>query len=851
MFAHACRRPTRRPLAATLVAAGLATALIGPGTAAAAQPLKIVQLGDSYSAGNGGGDYRGPKGCYRSDKSYARQYVDSLKSTRNVTFVPRACSGGVLDDVMARRTMDTTSVSKTVPGTVGQNDPDARRLAEADPRCKTAYPSDESFEIRATGATTRSGVTTVFFDCIRSMTPQWDAVDKTTDLVLLTIGGNDLDFEKIVHKCFVVAERSPHTCKDQIEAASDKVADLGKRIEAMLISLRLRMRSDAKIVLLGYPLLELNEDLMLGDRVAGIGTRYDVGRQIRKLGRAGDDAQRAAVAAAIAPPRIGAQVEFFGLQAPFAGHEPDGRVLSANPNRWINEIERVPLAENYHYNDKGHAVIASLLKARAAFGVGSTAAAGSSGVDVVFAIDTTGSMGSSIDSVKDAARGMVSRISSSSAGARFALVDYRDFPERTGSPGDYAAKLRTDFTTSQAVITSSIGGLTLGDGGDSPETMFSALHLAYGLAWRPGVKKMVVVLADAPAHSPEPISGLTREKIISESLAIDPVEIHVVDVGSADNAGLREIASKTNGGVYDSSPAAAAQQIETAIDDSSKRPYAWSAGPYVAKVGDTVTFDGSGSYATSGEIRTWAWDFDSDGTTDLTTTSPQVTRRMTTAIDGVVSLRVTDDSGRQGLATSVLRVTDDGDEIPRAYDNCPDVANPGQEDEDGDGVGNECDPTPGFPTTEREGVYDELELHSGTVAPPGTPPSGDAPDPTPTPSSPASPTPAKAAKPLPIDVRLGPLRLTRDGRAARVRVSCRAKRGKVCKGELRLTIGKVVARKSYRLRGKQVRAIEIRTTSVQRRTLAKRTVVTVEAISALRPVTRRTTQARIVGRRAG
>jgi hypothetical protein len=126
----------------------------------------------------------------------------------------------------------------------------------------------------------------------------------------------------------------------------------------------------------------------------------------------------------------------------------------------------------------------------------------------------------------------------------------------------------------------------------------------------------------------------------------------------------------------------------------------------VVKVGQSLSIDGRGSYALDGPLVKYEWDFNGDGIYDQTTTTGLVEHTFSQEFDGVMGLRVTDSAGRTGVGSTLLVVSNDGDVIPREVDNCPDVDNYGQGDQDGDDIGDACDPDFTWPTEGKPGVYE-------------------------------------------------------------------------------------------------------------------------------------------------
>jgi Mg-chelatase subunit ChlD len=124
--------------------------------------------------------------------------------------------------------------------------------------------------------------------------------------------------------------------------------------------------------------------------------------------------------------------------------------------------------------------------------------------DVVIAVDTTGSMGAAIADAKADAISIVNRIQSAIPGARFAVVDFKDYPFAPfGGGSDYPYLLRTGLTSNASVVQTAVNAMSAGGGGDLPESFNRVFFEAYSdtsLAYDANAPRFLVVLADDIPH---------------------------------------------------------------------------------------------------------------------------------------------------------------------------------------------------------------------------------------------------------------------------------------------------------------------------------------------------------------
>jgi lysophospholipase L1-like esterase len=170
---------------------------------------------------------------------------------------------------------------------------------------------------------------------------QLGALSTATDLVTISIGGNDAGFSSVITQC---ALPFPFTCSGQITNARNFInATLPGQLDALYTEIE-RRAPNAQVIVVGYPRLFNGEECNFGARISP-------GEQSALNGVADLLASKtAAVAAAHG-------FDFVDARAPFNTHRICDDV------EWVNGLSN-PVGESYHPNRAGHDAFTDLISAR-------------------------------------------------------------------------------------------------------------------------------------------------------------------------------------------------------------------------------------------------------------------------------------------------------------------------------------------------------------------------------------------------------------------------------------------------------------------------------------------------------
>ena len=379
-------RSTRTPLPARVAAAAIALAAAtglsaapaatsapsrstssstssSPTKTAAARP-HVVQLGDSYSAGNGTGTYE-ERTCYRSPDNYGSQVAASM----GASYVDAACSGGVVADILEPRDLgdpSTQAATYTIdPATYPDQQAEWMRRAEVARLCGVPAQPDFGYRYTFVAGAGVGSLYTGTVQCQLYARPQIDAVTTDTDYVFVTIGGNDIGFSTIVTDCLVA--REPTRCKADLDAARAKAPTMVERTKDALRQVEARSGGRAQVYLLSYPFLINRESYGIPE----VAPTYDAGAALNDLQRLGDTLQAQGIAELDAELHGGPGADRYHfvdtVKQEWGGrvHGLDPRVVADQSDAWLVPVGSPgrDVAEFVHPTQPGWDATSSALRA--------------------------------------------------------------------------------------------------------------------------------------------------------------------------------------------------------------------------------------------------------------------------------------------------------------------------------------------------------------------------------------------------------------------------------------------------------------------------------------------------------
>lgn len=662
---------TLRSALAALVVCGLLLAPAALPAQAARQPLRVlnmVQLGDSYSSGNGAGQYESGSGlAFRSMRNWGRNVASTLNKRGIITtYKNLAHSGNVSDDVL-----------------------------------KTQIPQ----------------------------------IPAETDLVLMTIGGNDVGFAEIVFKCFTLGLRSAKGCQGAVEKANSLLPHVERQTEEIFRRLEQRLRPGAKVVLSSYPLLSTTRSYVL-EQCVELGffrckktLNYAAADEVRALGQKATQVQKRLVDRWNARHKM--RVIFVdSLPQAFAGHEPDPSVTEKNPYRWINEFfetEGVAAPDGrvsskfsawvgnwYHPNVTGYerfgAEVAKYLpdsqlpfhpvrqkrRTRVVVAVDRSTVSSGQARHALRAVRSVASVADDGQAVPMAMISMRSMLEDVLEAPAELAVGFTQDEEAWAEASEKVAA-EAPVAVEEGVANNEAGVADLDSAmsadavaqslGDEAEDVLQSSELNDAQSPAVDAVQSVNSISDSTAVNPGQavaVEPATQLSTIAESLAesAEGQTTTLLVVSNNDDESVRQATQELADALGSNAQAEVARfaddsdavaqgevtevndavvhnanvqgdestELAEAMDAEGVEMRPWVQGPVAALVGEETVIDAGASYSTAGSIVRYEWDFDDNGQIDEVTSDAQVTHTFDAPYSGSVRVRVTDALGNSAEA---------------------------------------------------------------------------------------------------------------------------------------------------------------------------------------------------------
>lgn len=349
-----------KKIAATITIALLVIALVSAGwwlvsnqginhgsSSQTRDPINIVLLGDSYASGNGAGDYS-DENCWRSPHNYGTLVAHALYAK----FTDASCSSAKMANVTSHKQKFRNFSHATATYRISETkDPWTHwlKIAKSHDICDSKQ-ANITVDITLSAQSRKGDEYTATAWCSATNQPQRNAVTDHTDVVLISIGGNDAGFAQIAGACLTA--RSARLCDAALARAQDYVShSLHDALTKVLTSISDRASGKADIFIVGYPTLLADTHYAIGGKLS---PRVDVGQRLTQLQDCADETAKRAASEA------GANVHFVSTRHALGEHSFDPE---SSKNSWIiAPFDTWNIREYFHPNRAGWKAIADVVE---------------------------------------------------------------------------------------------------------------------------------------------------------------------------------------------------------------------------------------------------------------------------------------------------------------------------------------------------------------------------------------------------------------------------------------------------------------------------------------------------------